>query len=102
MPRARKYNLAALYFPEKLLDRLELLAQYPVAFVEAPSGLKDHGGRKFFEEPPRPAKVFWLTACKIRSGGCIRRCAGWCGSSIPGPERGFRRWVFPPWTSLWR
>lgn len=63
MPRVKQIRQETQFFPKKLIEKLKYIKQYPLTFVEAPSGFgKTSSLRYFFEnEVESEALVYWHT-----------------------------------------
>ena len=61
MPRRAHIDITALYFPERLLQKLKIIKSYPLTIVEAPSGFGKttaiHGFTQNFVEKDVP--IYW-------------------------------------------
>lgn len=63
MPKKENYDLTTLYFPARVMDKLQYIKSYPMTIVEAPSGFgKTTAVRAFFNEfMGESIPVFWHT-----------------------------------------
>lgn len=63
MPRGKRINPAALYFPDKIQEKLSYLKDYPLTVIHAPAGFgKSTALRRFFEQNvSKSTPVLWHT-----------------------------------------
>lgn len=63
MPSKNEYDLTTLYFPDRVMEKLEMLKSYPMTVVEAPSGFgKTTAVRAFFSKfIGESIPVYWHT-----------------------------------------
>lgn len=63
MPRGKRINPAALYFPDKIQEKLSYLKDYPLTVIHAPAGFgKSTALRRFFEQKvSKSTPVLWHT-----------------------------------------
>ena len=67
MARVKQIKQETKFFPKKLIEKLKYIKQYPLTFVEAPSGFgKTSSLRYFFEnEVESESQVYWHTFSDI-------------------------------------